>query len=586
MSNVTVKINNIAVEVDSQSTILEAANKAGFQIPTLCYLKDCNQTGACRVCAVEVKGARSLITACNNFVSDNMEVSTNSKRALDARKKTMELVLSNHSKDCLSCVRNQNCELQQMSENLGIRDQKYLGEHTSPTFDYAADGIVRDTSKCILCGRCVSTCIKVQGLGILGYIDRGFKTKVGPVMDKSFDDVNCMQCGQCVNVCPVGALSEKEEIHDVLFALQDPTKHVVVQTAPAVRASLGEEFGMPIGSRVTGKMVAALKMIGFDKVYDTNFGADLTIMEEGTEFIQRVQNGGKLPMLTSCSPGWIRYLEFEYPDLIPNLSSCKSPHMMLGAIVKSYYAEQKGIDPKDIYIVSIMPCTAKKVEKSRPEMENKDGIRDVDAVLTTRELGKLIKTYGIEFTSLEDAEFDQDLFGEYTGAAVIFGATGGVMEAALRTVTEILTEKELNDIDFQAVRGTEGMKEATLDINGMEVKVAVVHSMALTKPLLDDIRAGTSPYHFIEVMGCPGGCINGGGQSIIDSSIRNGFKAIDWKKERAKALYTEDTLMNKRKSHENQQIKELYENFLEKPGSHKSHDLLHTTYKARPRFKD
>ena len=586
MSNVTVKINNIAVEVDSQSTILEAANKAGFQIPTLCYLKDCNQTGACRVCAVEVKGARSLITACNNFVSDNMEVSTNSKRALDARKKTMELVLSNHSKDCLSCVRNQNCELQQMSENLGIRDQKYLGEHTSPTFDYAADGIVRDTSKCILCGRCVSTCLKVQGLGILGYIDRGFKTKVGPVMDKSFDDVNCMQCGQCVNVCPVGALSEKEEIHDVLFALQDPTKHVVVQTAPAVRASLGEEFGMPIGSRVTGKMVAALKMIGFDKVYDTNFGADLTIMEEGTEFIQRVQNGGKLPMLTSCSPGWIRYLEFEYPDLIPNLSSCKSPHMMLGAIVKSYYAEQKGIDPKDIYTVSIMPCTAKKVEKSRPEMENKDGIRDVDAVLTTRELGKLIKTYGIEFTSLADAEFDQDLFGEYTGAAVIFGATGGVMEAALRTVTEILTEKELNDIDFQAVRGTEGMKEATLDINGMEVKVAVVHSMALTKPLLDDIRAGTSPYHFIEVMGCPGGCINGGGQSIIDSSIRNGFKAIDWKKERAKALYTEDTLMNKRKSHENQQIKELYENFLEKPGSHKSHDLLHTTYKARPRFKD
>jgi len=586
MSNVTVKINNISIEVDSQSTILEAANKAGFQIPTLCYLKDCNQTGACRVCAVEVKGARSLITSCNNYVSDNMEVFTNSKRALDARKKTVELIMSNHSKDCLSCVRNQNCELQQMSENLGIRDQKYLGEHTAPTFDYAANGIVRDTSKCILCGRCVSTCLKVQGLGILGYMDRGFKTKVGPVMDKSFADVNCMQCGQCVNVCPVGALSEKEEIHDVIFALQDPSKHVVVQTAPAVRASLGEEFGMPIGTRVTGKMVAALKMVGFDKVYDTNFGADLTIMEEGTEFIQRVQNGGKLPMLTSCSPGWIRYLEFEYPDLIPNLSSCKSPHMMLGAIVKSYYAEQKGIDPKDIYTVSIMPCTAKKEEKARPEMENKDGIRDVDAVLTTRELGKLIKTYGIDFTTLEDTEFDQDLFGEYTGAAVIFGATGGVMEAALRTVTEILTEKELDDIDFQAVRGTEGMKEATLDINGMEVRVAVVHSMALTKPLLDDIRAGTSPYHFIEVMGCPGGCINGGGQSIIDSSIRNGFKAIDWKKERAKALYTEDTLMNKRKSHENQQIKELYENFLEKPGSHKSHDLLHTTYTARPRFKD
>jgi len=585
MSIVTVKINDKLVEVEQQSTILEAAQKAGFQIPTLCYLKDCNQTGACRVCAVEVKGARSLVTACNNLVADEMEVYTNSKRALDARKKTVELILSNHSKDCLSCVRNQNCELQHLSENLGIREQKYLGEYTSVTFDDAAEGIVRDTSKCVLCGRCVSTCSKVQGLGILNFMERGFKTKVGPVFDKSFSEVNCMQCGQCVNVCPVGALSEKEEIHDVLMALQDPNKYVVVQTAPAVRASLGEEFGMPIGTRVTGKMVASLKQIGFDKVYDTNFGADLTIMEEGTEFIDRLQNGGTLPMLTSCSPGWVRYLEYEYPDLIPNVSSCKSPHMMLGAIIKSYFAENKGIDPQDIYTVSIMPCTAKKVEKSRPEMENKDGIRDIDAVLTTRELAKLVKMYGIDFENLAEEAFDQDLFGEYTGAAVIFGATGGVMEAALRTVSEILTNKELDDIDFMAVRGTEGIKEATLDINGLEVKVAVVHSMSLTKPLLDDIRAGKSPYHFIEVMGCPGGCINGGGQSIINSSIRNGVKAIDWKKERAKALYTEDTLMKKRKSHENQQIKELYENFLEKAGSHKAHELLHTKYAAREKFK-
>ena len=582
---VTVKVNNRIVEVEDNSLIIDAAKKAGFQVPTLCYLKDCNQTGACRVCAVEVKGARTLITACNNTVYENMEISTHSKRALDARKKTVELIMSNHSKDCLSCVRNQNCELQHLGEILGIREQKYTGTHTAPTFDDVADGIVRDTSKCILCGRCVSTCSKVQGLGVLGFMGRGFNTKVGPVEDRSFANVNCMQCGQCVNACPVGALSEKEEIHEVLNALQDPNKHVVVQTAPAVRASLGEEFGMPIGTRVTGKMVAALKAIGFDKVYDTNFGADLTIMEEGTEFIERLENKGKLPMLTSCSPGWVRYLEMEYPDLIGNLSSCKSPHMMLGAMVKSYYAERNEINPKDIYTVSIMPCTAKKVEKARPEMENKDGIRDVDAVLTTRELGRLIKLYGIDFVNLEDDMFDQDLFGEYTGAAVIFGATGGVMEAALRTVSEILTKKELDNIDFTAVRGTEGMKEATLDINGTEVRVAVVHSMSQTKPLLDDIRAGKSPYHFIEVMGCPGGCINGGGQSIINADIRNGLKDIDWKKERAKVLYTEDTSMKKRKSHENQQIQDLYKNYLEKPGSHISHKLLHTKYAARERFK-
>ncbi|MDR1795325.1 MAG: [FeFe] hydrogenase, group A [Erysipelotrichaceae bacterium] len=581
-SEVKVKINNIEVEAEAGDTILKAAEKAGIKIPTLCYLKGLNEAGCCRVCMVEVKGARSLAAACVYPVSDGMEVFTHSTKALSARKKTVELILSNHNKLCLSCIRNQNCELQELSQDLGIRDFPYKGAMTKPSFDDASEGIVRDTSKCVLCGRCVSACQKIQGLGILGYQERGFKAKVGPVFDRSFSKVDCMECGQCVNVCPVGALYEKEEIHRVIQALNDPDKHVIVQTAPAVRASLGEEFGLPIGTRVTGKMAAALRRIGFDKVYDTNFGADLTIMEEGTEFIERFTKGGVLPMLTSCSPGWVRYIEFEYPDLLDHLSSCKSPHMMLGSVLKSHYPERIGLDPKQIFNVSIMPCIAKKAEKDRPEMVNSDGLKDVDAVLTTRELGRMIKMYGIDFVNLPDEEFDQDLFGEYTGAGVIFGATGGVMEAALRTVTELLTKKELKDIDFMAVRGTEGVKEATLDINGTEVRVAVAHSMSLAKPLLEQIRNGTSPYHFIEIMGCPGGCINGGGQSYVSAKIRNG--SLDYKKERAKALYTEDTLMQKRKSHENQQIQDLYKNYLGKPGSHKAHELLHTHYHKRERF--
>jgi len=549
MEKVTLKINGMPVVVEKGATILDAAKKAGIKIPTLCFLKDCNETGACRVCTVEVKGARSLAAACVYPVSEGMEVFTHSNRAVEARKNTVELILSNHSKNCLSCVRNQTCELQQLSQDLGIRDVRYSGEVTPPTFDDVAPGIVRDTSKCVLCGRCVSTCTKVQGLGVLGFQNRGFQTKVGPVFDKSFADVNCMQCGQCVNVCPVGALVEKENIHDVIQALNDPNKHVIVQTAPAVRASLGEEFGMPIGTRVTGKMVSALKKMGFNRVYDTNYAADLTIMEEGTEFIERVKENGTLPMITSCSPGWIRYIEFEYPDLLSHLSSCKSPHMMFGAVLKSYYAEAKGIDPRDIYVVSVMPCTAKKAEIERPEMK-KDGIKDVDTVITTRELGRMIKMYGIDFTELPDSEFDQDMFGEYSGAGVIFGATGGVMEAALRTVAEVLEGKSFENVDYEAVRGMAGVKTAALNIAGMEVRVAVASSMSMAKPLLDEIRNGTSPYHFIEIMGCPGGCINGGGQSIISASIRNGFKAIDWKKERAKALYEEDELMPVRKSHE------------------------------------
>ncbi len=583
MAKIKMKINNREVEVEEGLTVLEAAKQHGIHIPTLCYLKDVTGTGACRVCQVEVVGAPRLAAACVYPVREGLEIKTNSQRALDARRRVVELIVSNHSKDCLSCIRNTNCELQRLCQELGVREDAFKGGHTPVTLDQVSPGIVRNTSKCILCGRCVNTCQKVQGLGILGYMNRGFETKVGPVYDKSLADVNCMQCGQCINVCPVGALHEKEEIHEVIDALNDPTKHVIVQTAPAVRASLGEEFGMPIGTRVTGKMVHALKLIGFDKVYDTNFGADLTIMEEGHEFIGRVQNDGVLPMITSCSPGWVNYVEHEYPELLPNLSSCKSPHMMVGALCKSYYARKNHIDPKDIYVVSIMPCVAKKGEKEREENLT-DGLKDVDAVLTTRELGKLIKMFGVDFKNLNDDEqFDQDLMGEYTGAGVIFGATGGVMEAALRTVVDVLTNQDLENIDYHAVRGVEGLKEASLQVGKLTVNVAVAHSMAIAKPLLDEIKNGTSKYHFIEIMGCPGGCVNGGGQSYISATVRN--SDFDYKKARAKALYDEDTLMPVRKSHKNTQVLKLYDEFLGGPNSGKAHHLLHTHYTAKDKYK-
>ena len=548
----------------------------------MCYLKDYTGTGACRVCQVEVEGVRNLCAACVYPVREGMVVKTNSMRALDARRRVVELIVSNHSKDCLSCIRNTNCELQRLCQELGVGEDAFQGAKTTPTFDEVSPGVVRNTAKCILCGRCIAACKKHQGLGILGFMERGFKTKVGPVFDRSLNDVNCMQCGQCINVCPVGALQEKEEIHDVIEALNNPTKHVVVQTAPAVRASLGEEFGMPIGTRVTGKMVAALKLLGFDKVYDTNFGADLTIMEEGYEFINRLQNGGVLPMITSCSPGWINYCEKEYPDLLDYLSSCKSPHMMLGAMIKSYYAKQHQLDPKNIYVVSIMPCVAKKGEKERSQMI-KDEMKDVDAVLTTRELGKLIKMFGVNFVDLKDEEFDQDMFGEYTGAGVIFGASGGVMEAALRTVVDVLTNQDLDNIEYHSVRGQRGLKEATLQVGDLKVNVAVAHSMTIAKPLLEEIKAGTSKYHFIEIMGCPGGCINGGGQSYVNALIRN--SGFDFKGARAKALYDEDRAMPARKSHKNTQIQKLYDEFLEHPNSHVAHELLHTTYHKQKKFK-
>lgn len=582
MSKIKITINNREVEAYEGQTVLEAAKNNGIHIPTLCYLKDVTGTGACRVCQVEVEGAKTLCAACVYPVRDGMVIKTNSQRALDARRRVVELIVSNHSKDCLSCIRNTNCELQRLCQELGVREDAFAGEKSEPTFDSVSPGIVRNTSKCVLCGRCVETCMKVQGLGVLGYMNRGFKTKVAPIYDKSFDDVNCMQCGQCMNVCPVGALHEKEEIHYVIEALNDPQKHVVVQTAPAVRGALGEEFGMPIGTRVTGKMVHALKLVGFDKVYDTNFGADLTIMEEGYEFLNRLQNQGTLPMITSCSPGWVNYVEHEYPDLLDHLSTCKSPHMMLGAMVKSVYAEAKGIDPRDIYVVSIMPCVAKKGEKQRTENKTSP-YQDVDAVLTTRELAKLIKMFGINFRDLKDDDFDQDLFGEYSGAGVIFGASGGVMEAALRTVADILAHEDLSMIDYHAVRGVEGVKESTIKIGEQTLKVAVAQSMTLAKPLLDDIRNGVSPYHFIEIMGCPGGCINGGGQPYVNATIRN--SGFNFKQARAKALYDEDISLPVRKSHKNSQIQNLYKNYLGEPNSEKAHHLLHTHYTKKARFK-
>ncbi len=582
MSKIKITINNREVEAYEGQTVLEAAKNNGIHIPTLCYLKDVTGTGACRVCQVELEGAKTLCAACVYPVRDGMVIKTNSQRALDARRRVVELIVSNHSKDCLSCIRNTNCELQRLCQELGVREDAFAGEKSEPTFDTVSPGIVRNTSKCVLCGRCVETCMKVQGLGVLGYMNRGFKTKVAPIYDKSFDDVNCMQCGQCINVCPVGALHEKEEIHYVIEALNDPQKHVVVQTAPAVRGALGEEFGMPIGTRVTGKMVHALKLVGFDKVYDTNFGADLTIMEEGYEFLNRLQNQGTLPMITSCSPGWVNYVEHEYPDLLDHLSTCKSPHMMLGAMVKSVYAEAKGIDPRDIYVVSIMPCVAKKGEKQRTENKTSP-YQDVDAVLTTRELAKLIKMFGINFRDLKDDDFDQDLFGEYSGAGVIFGASGGVMEAALRTVADILAYEDLSMIDYHAVRGVEGVKESTIKIGEQTLKVAVAQSMALAKPLLDDIRNGVSPYHFIEIMGCPGGCINGGGQPYVNATIRN--SGFNFKQARAKALYDEDISLPVRKSHKNSQIQNLYKNYLGEPNSEKAHHLLHTHYTKKARFK-
>jgi len=582
---VNLTIDNIKVQVPAHATILEAARKAGVKVPTLCYLKGVNEVGACRVCLVEVVGGRSLAAACVSPVSEGMVVKTNSNRVRATRRSTLEMILSDHNRECLTCIRNQNCELQDLCETYGIREVSYEGVKSVAKVDSKSYSIVRDSSKCVLCGRCVSACQK-QDINCLSFNNRGFATSVGPAYDISMADAPCVYCGQCIIACPVGALHEKEEDENVFSAIHDPDKHVVVQVAPAVRAALGEEFGMPIGTRVTGKLFAALRRMGFDKIYDTNFGADLTIIEEGNELLSRIQNGGKLPMITSCSPGWIRFAEFYFPDFLDNLSTCKSPHQMEGAIIKTYYAQKKNIDPKNIFVVSVMPCTSKKTEASREEMENpKTGLRDVDAVITTRELARMIKQCGIDFKNLPDEGPDMDLIGEYTGAAVIFGATGGVMEAALRTVADILEQKDLPNIEYEAVRGVEaGLKEAELEIGGMKVRVAVAHSTAAARKLLEDIREGKAPqYHFIEIMGCSGGCVCGGGQPQVHAQD---LMDIDIRTERAKALYEEDVIMDERKSHKNVDVDTLYKDFLGKPNGHVAHELLHTHYKRREIYPD
>lgn len=579
MKMINLTIDGIPVSVPEGSTVLEAAKEANINIPTLCYLKDVQQIGACRLCLVEVKGARALAAACVMPVNEGMEVKTNTPQIRQGRKINLELLLSNHNRECTSCVRSGKCELAALCNEYGVDGYPFDGEKSKTEIDDLSPSIVRDNSKCVHCRRCVATCNKIQQVGAIGATNRGIKTAISCAFDRSLDNSPCINCGQCIVACPVGALHEKDSTKDVWAALADPDKYVVVQPAPAVRASIGEEFGMPMGVATTGKLAAALRRLGFDRVFDTDFGADLTIMEEGTEFIGRLKNGGVLPMITSCSPGWITYCEKFYPEFLPNLSSCKSPHEMAGAIVKSYFAEKAGIDPKSIYVVSVMPCTAKKYEAKRPEL-SEGGLPDVDAVLTVRELARMIKQSGIDYARLPDEDFDP-LMGESTGAGVIFGATGGVMEAALRTVYEAVTGKTLENVDFTAVRGIEGVKEAEIDLDGTKVNVAVAHSTGNAKKLLESVKKGEKKYHFIEVMGCPGGCVTGGGQPIVCSKD---LMYLNVKELRAKALYDEDAGKAKRKSHENSEIKKLYDEYLGEPNGHKAHELLHTTYTAKSKF--
>ena len=580
MEMVNIKINNMPLSVPKGISILEAARMAGIEIPTLCYLKKINEIGACRICMVEVKGARSLVTACVYPVNEGMEIFTNTERVRKSRKMTLELILSTHDRKCLSCVRSGTCELQQLCKEFGVDDEgRFDGANPVHEYDDSAIHMIRDNGKCILCRRCVAAC-QAQHISVIGANARGFDTHIGSAFERPLDSVACVSCGQCIVNCPTGAIYEKDDTAKVLEAINDPEKFVVVHTAPSIRVTLGECFGMHIGTNVQGKMVAALRRLGFDKVFDTDFGADLTIVEEANEFLGRVQNGGVLPMITSCSPGWIKYCEHYYPDMLDHLSTCKSPQQMSGAIIKTWYAEKMGIDPKDIVVVGITPCTAKKFETKRDD-QAASGYPDVDYSLTTRELGRMIESAGIYFKHLPDEEFDNPL-GDSTGAAVIFGATGGVMEAALRTAVEKLSGEELKSLDFTEVRGTDGIKEASYTVNGMEVKVCVVSGLANANTIMEKVKNGTADYHFIEIMGCPGGCVNGGGQPIQHAVVRN---FVDLRARRAAALYEADKDMPLRKSHESEAVKRLYDEFLGEPGSHKAHEVLHTSYVARPKYK-
>lgn len=579
MAMLNITIDGQQMQVPEGITVLEAARMAGIKIPTLCYLKDINKIGACRICLVEIERARGLQPSCMYPVMEGMVVRTNTPAIREARKAVVELILSNHPMECLTCERSTNCELQALAKQFGITEVRFQGENTVFPKDTSSPAIVRNPDKCVLCRRCVSVCNKVQGVGVLGMTERGFESIAAPVFNHQLSEVDCVYCGQCVNVCPVGALTEKDDTQAVWDAINDPEKFVVVQTAPAVRAALGEEFGYPIGTSVTGKMVAALRRLGFDKVFDTDFTADLTILEEGNELLERVKNGGKLPLITSCSPGWVKFCEHNYPEFLDNLSTAKSPQQMFGALAKTYYAKKCGVDPAKIFSVSIMPCTAKKFERQRPELRD-SGFADVDAVLTTRELAKMIKVAGMDFKALPEEQYDEPM-GISTGAGLLFGATGGVMEAALRTVYEVVTGKTLKKLDFVDVRGLEGVKEASVELAPLgTVKVAVAHGLSNARKVLEKVKAGEADYQFIEIMACPGGCVGGGGQPIVSAPTRMDLEE-DYRALRAKAIYEEDKGMPMRKSHENPAVKALYEEFLVKPLGEKSHHLLHTHYTPR-----
>lgn len=577
---VTLTIDGVEVKTEKGTTILEAARQVGIDIPTLCFLKDINEMGDCRMCIVEVEGRRGFATSCIQTVEEGMKVHTHTPNVLEARHVILDLIISNHAKDCLTCTRSGNCELQALAVKFNVLNVEFPGEMSKHKIDDLSPSIVRDFNKCILCRRCVAACKKVQGVGAIDCINRGFESCISTVGDHSLNDVNCTNCGQCIEACPTGALHEKETINDVWIKLKDPDSYVVVQTAPAVRVALGEEFGMPIGTNVTGKMVTALKRLGFNKVFDTNTGADITIMEEAYELIERLKTNDNLPMITSCSPGWIKYIEMNYPELLPHLSTCKSPHQMFGALIKTYFAKKENIDPKKIYVVSVMPCIAKKYERQRPEMKN-DGLFDVDNVITTRELSRMIKQANIEFTTLEDSSFDNPM-GEATGAAVIFGTTGGVMEAALRTAQDALTGKCMDKIDFEEVRGEKEIKKATVNIDGNDLKVVAASGLKNARKILEEIKSGNADYQFVEIMACPGGCVMGGGQPIKSSKIR---REVDVRKLRADGLYSIDEKSQIRKSHENPVVRKLYEEYLEKPGSYRAHKLLHTHYTKKDKYK-